>query len=131
MVEHTQDVAGSIRLGDSFIGKPGPESLSEAWLSGPPVIVTRNALTMPQERYNGDFVREQGLGLVLTSFGAIGPALPEMMSRLAEFRQRLRGQDNCAVFEVPGILAGILEAHEPVPGWRPSRPVPAELTLAD
>ena len=36
-----------------------------------------------------------------------------------------------AVFEVPGILAGILEAHEPVPAWQPSRPVPAELTLAD
>ena len=130
VIEHTQDVAGCMRLGDFFIGKPGPGSLSEAWLSGLPVIVTRNAMTMPQERYNTDFVREQGLGLVLKSFGDIGPAVAQMVSRLAEFRQRLRGHDNRAVFEVPGILAGILEAREPVPGWQPSRPVPVELTLA-
>jgi hypothetical protein len=67
---------------------------------------------------------------VLKSFGDIGPAVAGMVSRLAEFRQRLRDHDNRAVFEVPGILAGILEAREPVPGWQPSRPVPVELTLA-
>jgi UDP-N-acetylglucosamine:LPS N-acetylglucosamine transferase len=131
VVEHTQDVAGCMRLGDFFIGKPGPGSLSEAWKSGLPVIVTRNAWTMPQERYNTEFVREQGLGLVLKSFGAIAPAVTEMVRRLPEFRQRLRGHDNRAVFEVPAILAGILEAVDMAPAWLPPRPQVAEPTLAD
>jgi len=130
VVEHTEDVAGCMRLGDFFIGKPGPGSLSEAWLSGLPVIVTRNAWTMPQERYNTDHVREQGLGLVLKSFRAIGPAVAEMVTRLPEFRQRLSGHDNRAVFELPAILAAILEAGETAPAWLPPRPLPAELTLA-
>ena len=30
-----------------------------------PVIVERNAWTLPQERYNADWVRENGVGLVV------------------------------------------------------------------
>ena len=63
VVEYTADVAGYLRLGDFFIGKPGPASVSEALHCGLPVIVTRNAWTMPQERYNTDWVQELGVGL--------------------------------------------------------------------
>ena len=51
-----------MRLADFFIGKPGPGCLSEAVQLGLPVITIRNAWTMPQERYNAQWVREQGLG---------------------------------------------------------------------
>ena len=65
VVGYTTDVAHYLRLADFFIGKPGPGSLSEALHCGLPVIVTRNAWTMPEERYNTDWVREQ-VGITLT-----------------------------------------------------------------
>ena len=46
-----------MRLSDFFIGKPGPGSISEAVQHALPVIVVRNAWTMPQERYNTEWVR--------------------------------------------------------------------------
>ena len=115
VVEHTPDVARWMRRGDFFIGKPGPGSLSEALQCGLPVIVTRNTWTMPQERYNTDWVREQGVGLVLPGFRKIGDAVAEMRQRLPAFRERLRSIENRAVFELPEILAGILEAGAATP----------------
>lgn len=44
----TPDVGRLMRLGDYFIGKPGPGALSEAVQMGLPVITTLNAWTMPQ-----------------------------------------------------------------------------------
>ena len=54
----TKDVPRYMQLADYFIGKPGPGSLSEAVAMHLPVIVERNAWTLPQERYNADWVRE-------------------------------------------------------------------------
>ena len=56
---HTPDVPRWMQLADFFIGKPGPGSLSEAVQCGLPVIVTCNAATMPQERWNVSWVRQQ------------------------------------------------------------------------
>ena len=109
------DVWRYLRLGDFFIGKPGPGSLSEAvhmWL---PVITFKNAWTLPQERFNAEWVRAMGIGLVLGSARSIRPAVDEMIQRLPEFRERVRRIDNRAVFEVTDILAGLLHAaHGPV-----------------
>ena len=115
VVEHTPDVARWMRRGDFFIGKPGPGSLSEALQCGLPVIVTRNTWTMPQERYNTDWVREQGVGLVLPNFRQIGDAVTEMRQRLPAFRERLRTIENRAVFELPEILAAILATGAATP----------------
>src|ERR1700675_5189886 len=60
-----------MQLSDFFIGKPGPGSISEAIQQGLPVIVVRNAWTMPQERYNTQWVVENGAGIVLDSFKTI------------------------------------------------------------
>jgi len=59
-----------------FIGKPGPGSISEAVQQGLPVIVVRNAWTMPQERYNTQWVEENGVGVVLDSFKPFVQASP-------------------------------------------------------
>ena len=104
----TPAVAEVMRLGDFFIGKPGPGSLSEALHLGLPVIVTRNAWTMPQERYNTDWVRDNGFGLVLPSFRAIGAALPAFLADLPACRARVATYANRAVFEVPRVLDAIL-----------------------
>jgi hypothetical protein len=121
VVEHTADVAAYLRLGDFFIGKPGPASVSEALHCGLPVIVTRNAWTMPQERYNTDWVREQGVGLVLKSFAGIADAVAEITRHLPEWRARVAGLDNRAVFEVPEIVAGILQAASVARRWAPAQ----------
>jgi 1,2-diacylglycerol 3-beta-galactosyltransferase len=52
----TKEIPRYMRLADFFIGKPGPGSISEAIQMKLPVIVERNAWTLPQERYNTDWV---------------------------------------------------------------------------
>ena len=111
VLEFTPDVARWMRLADFFIGKPGPGSLSEAVQSGLPVIVTRNAWTMPQERWNTDWVRQLGVGVVLRSFAQIAPAVQDVCSRLPTLRAAVQGVENRAVFEVPQILEQILARH--------------------
>ena len=61
----TREVPRFMRLADFFIGKPGPGSISEAVAMGLPVIIERNHWTLPQERYNADWVEEQGVGIAL------------------------------------------------------------------
>lgn len=107
IVGYTTHVARYLRLGDFFIGKPGPGSLSEALHCGLPVIVTRNAWTLPQERYNTDWVREQRVGLVLNSFAGVREAVAQLRAQLPQFIAQVRRMDNRALFELPRILAGI------------------------
>lgn len=112
----TQRVADVLRLADFFIGKPGPGSLSEALHLGLPVVVTRNAWTMPQERYNTQWVRERGLGLVLPSFRQIAPAVRDLLADLPGYRARVGALRNRAVFELPPLLERILRAADVEPG---------------
>ena len=125
VMEFTPDVAHWMRLADFFMGKPGPGSLSEAVQQGLPVITSRNAWTLPQERFNTDWVREHGLGLVVGSMCKLRPALTELLRRLDEFKANARRIDNRAVFEVPDILAAILE-----PVARPLASIPAGVAVA-
>ena len=119
VVEFTPDVAQWMRLADFFIGKPGPGSLSEAVQQGLPVVVTRNAWTMPQERWNTEWVQRQGLGVVVRSFADVAGAVRTVIERLPELKARVRGLDNRAVFEVPCILERILAQQGPLlPGLR-------------
>ncbi|MDE1949928.1 MAG: galactosyldiacylglycerol synthase, partial [Burkholderiales bacterium] len=111
VVGHTEEVARYLRMGDFFIGKPGPGSVSEALHCGLPVIVTRNTWTMPQERYNTDWVREQGVGLVLPGFNTLADAVPKLIAQLPQLRERVHRLDNRAVFEVPELLARLLAAR--------------------
>ena len=64
----TSEIPYYMSLADFFIGKPGPGSISEAVAMGLPVIVERNIWTLPQERYNADWVLERNAGLVLPNF---------------------------------------------------------------
>jgi hypothetical protein len=110
-------------LGDFFIGKPGPGSLSEALQLGLPVIVARNAWTMPQERYNATWVQERNVGVVMDSFKDIGRAVAEVIARREEFRASVARIRNRAIFEIPRILEQILGAS--AAGWGTRRSPPA------
>jgi UDP-N-acetylglucosamine:LPS N-acetylglucosamine transferase len=105
----TAEVPYYMHLSDFFIGKPGPGSISEALTKGLPVIVERNAWTLPQERYNTEWVREQHAGLVLPNFRGIAAAVEQMLQKLDSFRASVAKIHNRAVFEIPDMLEKILE----------------------
>ncbi len=116
-----------MQLSDFFIGKPGPGSISEAIQQRLPVIVVRNAWTMPQERYNTDWVEERNAGLVLDSFAAIRGAVAELNARMGEFRRAVAGIHNRAIYEIPKILEGILQADRATRWERPLRQAGASI----
>jgi 1,2-diacylglycerol 3-beta-galactosyltransferase len=106
----TREVPRYMQVADYFIGKPGPGSISEAVAMRLPVIVERNAWTLPQERYNAEWVREQGVGIVLPNFRGIASAVNALLepSAFARLRAATERLDNRAVFEIPDILEQIL-----------------------
>src|SRR5262249_2465607 len=107
----TTNVDYYMALADFLIGKPGPGSISEALQYHLPVIVERNAATMPQEHYNTVWLEEQRMGIVLNSFGEIASGIERLLmpSTFAEFRRNAEKYSNRALFEVPGILETISE----------------------
>jgi 1,2-diacylglycerol 3-beta-galactosyltransferase len=108
----TPKVPQLMQLADLFIGKPGPGAISEALVSGLPVIVARNPSTMVQERYNTDWIVQNQLGLVIRSFSEIGEAVATMADeeKTRRFQERVAKVNNRAVFEIPDILDEILAA---------------------
>jgi len=104
----TANVESYMALADFFIGKPGPGSISEALQLHLPVIVECNAKTLPQERYNAQWVTEKGFGMVVTDFREIAPAVQGLLQSSTFNRLRLNASaySNQALFEVPGILEG-------------------------
>jgi UDP-N-acetylglucosamine:LPS N-acetylglucosamine transferase len=108
VIGFTQKISHYMQLGDFFIGKPGPSSLSEAVHMGLPVITFGNAWTMPQERYNTNWVREQGVGLVIPSLRAIRKGVLALLENLTEYQDTVSRIENRAVFEVTDILAQLM-----------------------
>lgn len=109
----TKEIPHFMRLSDFFIGKPGPGSISESLKMNLPVIVERNAWTLPQERYNAEWIKEQGVGVVLDNFRVIEATVQDLLQddRLDAMRLNIACVDNRAVFEIPPILEKILAEH--------------------
>jgi len=107
----TRQVPYYMRLADFFIGKPGPGSLSEALAMKLPVIVERNAWTLPQERYNAEWIVSHQVGIVLPNFRGIAAAVAGLIEprNYARYRAGAEALNNRAVFEIPDILEKILE----------------------
>jgi hypothetical protein len=76
-----------------------------------PVVVERNAWTLPQERYNTEWILEKKVGVVLKSFREIDAGLRELLdvSNFARFRANAAAIVNRAVFEIPDILESLLQ----------------------
>src|SRR5579864_3885735 len=75
----TGEIPYYMQLSDFFVGKPGPGSISEAIAMHLPVIVECNAWTLPQERYNAQWIRERDVGVVLKSFRDIDSGVRELL----------------------------------------------------
>ncbi len=109
----TRDIPHFMRLADYFVGKPGPGCISEALVMGLPLIVQRNSWTMVQERFNTDWIVQNELGIVLHSFAEIATGVLPMLDpdQMASFQRRVSALCNRAVYEIPEILAVLLEQH--------------------
>ena len=103
----TKEIPHFMSLCDFFVGKPGPGSISEAIKMKLPVFVERNAWTLPQERFNAEWVTANGVGVVLENFKHIEAAVSGALANgsLAQMRAKAAALDNRAVFEIPEILA--------------------------
>jgi hypothetical protein len=110
----TKDIPYFMYLSDFFVGKPGPGSISEALKMDLPVILERNAWTLPQERYNADWVLEQRAGIVLKNFRDVDNAVKALLhnGQLAEMRRNIAQLNNRAVFEIPAILERIYQSAQ-------------------
>lgn len=111
VVGFAQNVEYYMALADFFIGKPGPGSISEALQFHLPVIVECNSSTLPQERYNAEWVTEKGYGIVVPSFKRVAPAVQRLLETATfnEFRSSVNQYSNQALVEVSGILEQCVE----------------------
>jgi hypothetical protein len=109
----TTNIPYYMQLADFFMGKPGPGSIAEAMAMGLPVIVERNAWTLPQERYNAEWVREKQVGLVVGNFKDVERAVAKILEpqNISRFHQNAEGMQNRALFEIPEILQRILNGR--------------------
>ncbi|HTA71243.1 MAG TPA: hypothetical protein VK776_23315 [Bryobacteraceae bacterium] len=107
----TSEIPYYMYLSDFFIGKPGPGSISEALAMHLPVMVERNAWTLPQERYNTEWIREKDVGVVLKSFREIDTGVRTLLEpgNFARFRANAAAIKNRAAFEIPDMLDAILQ----------------------
>jgi 1,2-diacylglycerol 3-beta-galactosyltransferase len=110
IVGFTKEVHRLMRAADFLIGKPGPGSIAEAMVRRLPVIVECNVWTLPQERYNTEWVKEKRVGIVLRNFREIVEGVRGLLepATFEEFRRNVAGLNNQAIFEIPEILAKLL-----------------------
>jgi glycosyl transferase family 28 len=106
----TQNVDYYMGISDFFIGKPGPGSISEALQFHLPVIVECNAATLPQERYNAQWVTERRMGIVLKSFRDIDDGVQRLLqpATFEELRANASSYRNNALYEIPEFLEEIV-----------------------
>lgn len=110
----TAEIPRYMALSDFFIGKPGPGSISEAMAMRLPVIIERNSWTLPQERYNADWVLEREVGFVLRNFREIEDAARRLLepATLDRYRANAAAIHNRAIFEIPAILERLITMAE-------------------
>jgi 1,2-diacylglycerol 3-beta-galactosyltransferase len=105
----TDRIADHLAASDVLVTKPGPGSLAEAFHQRVPVVVVCDDRTIPQERFNARFVREQGLGLVVDDWRGL-PAAAARLAHDDRLRSSVRSRlealpPNRAVDEVLDVLA--------------------------
>jgi hypothetical protein len=112
VIGFTKEIHKLMRAADFLIGKPGPGSIAEAMVRKLPVLIECNAWTLPQERYNAEWVAEKRVGIVLRNFRDVVSGVQRMLqpATLTEFRKNVAALDNRAIFEIPEILDELLSA---------------------
>src|ERR1700738_4886997 len=79
VIGFTKEIHKWMRAADFLLGKPGPGSIAEAMVRKLPVLIECNSWTLPQERYNAEWVIEKRVGIVLQSFRKIVKGVRQML----------------------------------------------------
>jgi 1,2-diacylglycerol 3-beta-galactosyltransferase len=110
VVGFTKEVHRLMCAADFMIGKPGPGSIAEAMMRHLPVLIECNAWTLPQERYNAEWVKEKEVGIVLDNFRSVADGVKKIVepATLARLKNNVKALNNQALFEIPEILAGLM-----------------------
>jgi 1,2-diacylglycerol 3-beta-galactosyltransferase len=110
VIGFTKEIHKLMRAADFLIGKPGPGSIAEAMVRKLPVLIECNSWTLPQERYNAEWVAEKRVGIVLHSFREVVSGVQRILdpATLTEFRKNVAALENRAIFEIPEILDKLL-----------------------
>jgi hypothetical protein len=106
----TQEVPNFMHLSDFMIGKPGPGSISEAIAMKLPVIIEHNAWTLPQERFNTQWVHDRKFGIVVDNFRDIAAAVTQLLEpeTYRSMKAAIGEIENRAIFEIPDMLERLL-----------------------
>ena len=106
----TNQIPYYMYLSDFFIGKPGPGAISEAIAMNLPVITEINGSTMKQEKYCGQWIEDNQVGIVVSHFRNIDWAVAELieLKNLVRYKKNAAAINNQGVFEVADILEKIL-----------------------
>jgi len=115
----TKRIADYLSASDVLVAKPGPGSLAESFQQGVPVVVTCNARTIPQERFNADMVRTHGLGRIVSSVEEMPAAVAGLVGDPAEW-DRIRANvralpPNRAVYEALDVVEAELQRVHALP----------------
>jgi Glycosyltransferase family 28 C-terminal domain len=110
VVGFTKEVHHLMCAADFMIGKPSPGSIAEAMVRHLPVLIECNAWTLPQERYNAEWIKEKEVGIVLDNFRSVAEGVRKMVepTTLARLKNNVKALKNRALFEIPEILDGLM-----------------------
>lgn len=108
IVGFTDQVPYYMQLADFFIGKPGPNSVSEALVSGLPVILESSFHTMPQEKFVAEWVLENKVGLVATNYDQLDQLINKLLAEYQHFKKAVVKLNNQAIFAMPDILHSLM-----------------------
>jgi Glycosyltransferase family 28 C-terminal domain len=110
VIGFTKEIHKLMRAADFLIGKPGPGSIAEAMVRKLPVLIECNSWTLPQERYNAEWVAEKRVGIVLHGFREVVSGVQQILepATLADLRKNVDALNNRAIFEIPEILDKLL-----------------------
>ena len=113
IIGFTREVNRLMHAADFLIGKPGPGSIAEAMISGLPVLVECNSSTLPQERYNTEWVVEKQVGVVVKSLKNAVPAVRSLLEpgKLPALQHNVKSLHNRAVFEIADFLSAQLQEN--------------------
>jgi Glycosyltransferase family 28 C-terminal domain len=113
IIGFTREVNRLMHAADFLIGKPGPGSIAEAMISGLPVLVECNSSTLPQERYNTEWVVEKQVGVVVKSLKSAVPAVRSLLEpgKLPALQHNVKSLHNRAVFEIADFLSTQLQEN--------------------
>jgi 1,2-diacylglycerol 3-beta-galactosyltransferase len=116
----TDRVAELLAASDVLVTKPGPGTLAEAFHKRVPVVVVRDRSTIPQERFNTDYVERHGLGLVVQDWREIPGAVARLQrdeGERAGVLARLSAlPPNRAVYEAVALIGREAAACAASPG---------------